>query len=583
MFWFTPSRISALAPSPTNQTRQRLLACALLLTLTACDGQAPSKVQAPDSALTTNDALLETDAPSTPLFAQLSGDALVAPPQPDLRISASPGKLTLQWDTIADQEISRVYRFDSQTRQETLVDQFSGTETQALELESQSHTRAWHREFFRVELCTAINCISSQRTGITGLLQPTLQTLTPAVFVENERFADDAVMNHDASLLIVTLPVEGALQLYLRPEAHWVTAQSVQLQALVSSATRNIDLALSANGDTLAAAITDNAQDNKADIRMLERLGESWVETTRTTIDSSLLASQPDYPATLEPSVLDRSLLLSDDGDRLVAVVAGHVFVSQRTIQGWTEPTPLSNDDHSNASTPFTERFSQSASLRALAASGSLDTVFTLNELDEQVWVSVWQQTPVTGSNVGWQKTAAYRIDDLDANRDLRIQSHANGTQIAIAGWENNATLAPTPVMWRYDISAANNPPTDEGALSDAYLIATDSLRLAPVQTSVSRIRFDADSSLTQIVLGWQGPVDSTMASDAALYTYRFDSTERRWISQLELPDALPTLAKQSFASLVRLSRDGSTLLYVSAAGQSLLPGNRVGEINILR
>lgn len=150
-------------------------------------------------------------------------------------------------------------------------------------LPSRTHQRAWHSEQFRVELCNRKTCISSPRMLISTLAAGSARYLYPSVFVQDEKFADRIAFNTTASLMAVSLPVQGVIDLYIKSDNLWLSNQRILLDSEALSLTRTISLSLSPSGDTLAVLINDTQSD--AEIKILERLGEAWFETTSLRLE----------------------------------------------------------------------------------------------------------------------------------------------------------------------------------------------------------------------------------------------------------------------------------------------------------
>lgn|GEM_PF-1253868 len=558
------TRVSRARPAKTL-----LLAGIVAYTLSACGQTSDQPSTAGALPPVIDDPLTAIDESSSPAIGLLAGDALIAPPQPELQVNASRGYLNLSWEPLANQQRSRVFHYDTFTGNETLIEQFNDNSTNSLAIPSHTHLRAWHREQYRVELCADDDCVSSQRMGITGLAASTVQTLTPAVFIDAERFGDDVVMNKEASLLVAALPVAGALQLYLKPEDQWVAAQLVKLDGMATDESRQLKLALSATGDTIAIAVSTgdqvlNVTTVNTDIRIVERLGEGWIETARW---------RQELPAVSNDA---HSLTMAADGDELLISAGEQLYAYQRSNSGWSESHRFDSRGYTIPSAMDIGAASRESRIIAHDIDDSRNRVFTLDADEANLWVSVWQRSTNPADSIKWQRLHSRNLIELDAASPAILKSNNNGSVIAIASWEPGAGLSNTPVLWRYAV------PEDRSVIQESVTVM-DSLRLAPVSQSDARLRFDADDSLNTVVIGWQGSVDSTTASDAALFSYRFNETDRQWISQLELPEAMPTLAKQAFAGLVRLAGNGENLIMVSGAGQSLSSDNRVGEILSLR
>jgi len=516
-----------------------------------------------------DDPLTAIEPLPSPVIGQLAGDALIAPPEPELQVDASRGYLNLTWEPLANQQRSRVFHYDTSTGNETLVEQFTDNSTYSLSIPSRTHLRAWHREQYRVELCADDDCVSSQRMGITGLAASTAQTMAPAVFSHTEKFGDDVVMNKEASVLVASLPVAGALQLYLKPEDQWVAAQLVKLDGMGTDESRQLKLALSATGDTVAIAVSTDDKalgitTVKTELRIVERLGEGWIETARW---------RQQLPA---ESGEAHSLTMAADGDELLISAGEELYAYQRSNSGWSESHRFDSRGYTIPSTIDSGAATRQSRIIAYDIDDSLDRVFTLDADEANLWISVWQRSTDSADSIKWQRLHSRNLIELDPASPVIVKSSGDGRVIAIASWEPGTGLLDTPVLWRYAV------PEGRSVIQESVTVM-DSLRLAPVSQAQARLRFDADDSLDTIVIGWQGSVDSTSASDAALFSYRFNETDGQWISQLELPEAMPTLAKQAFAGLVSLAGNGENLIMVSGAGQSLSSSNRVGEIISLR
>ncbi len=496
--------------------------------------------------------------------ADLSADSLLPPTPIAFTLSSKQGTLSLNWDPIVDQQISRIYQYDVLEDVEILIHS-SNNESQAThDIASQSHQRAWHRELFRIELCDSENCFSSTRQSIKDLVEPTAQRLTPAVFNSGERFAENFALNNDARVLAAALPHEGAVDMYIKPSLTWESTQRIRLNALATSNTRKFFMDLSAEGNTLAVFIRHHNGIDTSEIRIIERLGEGWFETNRIALDEVSDAENVNVSS---------SIILSDDGNKLLFSAGEQLYTSNQVLTNWSSPTPLLHATIEDLGADFNSRFAANASLKALSASNNLDRIFAVHVVDQSLWINVWQQDSADVTN--WTNITAYPLNALDPTKDVLMHSHASGEQLMLAGWEAIDNEQNTPVAWRYQLPLI----TDNQSTTSSSLLTLDSIRFPSTQDASAQLRFSADNSLSRILLGWQGNDAVSVAPDAALITYEYSELAMRWIPKLELPEVFPTFAKQAFVHSSKLSADGNALMIGIAAGQSLSDNNRVGEI----
>lgn len=511
----------------------------------------------------------ETEEPmNAPASADLSADSLVAPTPLSVSLSSSNGMLTLSWDTIENQRSSSVYLFDPLLDSETLVSSSDDPNKSSYSLQSVSHQRAWHRELLRVELCNLDECLSSRRLSIADSIESTIQRMTPGVFIENERFAESMSINDSATLMAVALPLQGAIDLYLKPANTWVAAQRISLNNLSQSASRKIHMDFSSSGDTLAVFISHNNGLNSPEIRLLERLGEGWFET-----DSIHLNDLSGDPVMSQAAHHDNPVQLSDDGNRILLGLENQAYTFVQTSLGWSSATLLEHNSIESWNEAFNARFINESVLKSISANGSLNRIFLAHKIDQSLWLSIWQLQSDSENSQTWEKTAAYPINAIAPDNELLVRSNLDGTQIFVAGWEDSLSTDRTPVAWRYQL-----PQMDLGT-TGTTLNSLDSIRFPPTNDTSASIRFSSDSALSQVVLGWQSTELESASPDAALTTYSYSEDTMRWVPKLELPEVYPTFAKQAFVRSTQISADASALIISIAAGNSLSSENRVGEV----
>jgi hypothetical protein len=574
-----PSQPFAEATMKEAKTFTSLIVLAGMATLllTSCSEpvQPHSATSADSTQLSTStraELLAEGDSTATNLF----NDSLIAPDKPTLVISATAGLLHLSWDSSIEPVTTRVYQFDTLTREEQLLGEYTGVNESVISIPSQTHLRAWQREQFRVEVCSANDCISSERIPLSNLTEQTLTYLYPGNYIEQERYAEHFALNLDASLLIASLPVAGAIDIFTPGNAGLINTQRVRLGTLEVSVQRQLQLSASASGDTLMVAIDDESGATLLDLRVLERLGEIWIETGKWEFDKHNLTGKPQDNS--NQKIARTGLLqLDDDGDSVLFTLANQLYTGQRTETGWIRPYPIITNTDSDEQGSTIYNMQQSVSLISATGSGNLDTVFMVTSLDQQLSLIALQKNSLS-SPASWNKIAEFPLFDMDPNREMVIRSNDDGSLLAIAGWENTQAADSTVIMRRFSLDDANsNLQTDA-----ASIVAIDSLRYPPTEHAFAKLRFSANRNLDTVAIGWQANETDTVEADAALGTYRFDTISQRWIALLELPEAIPTLAKQAFAGNIQLSADGQTLMISTQPGQSLSAINRAGEIRVL-
>lgn len=556
--------INANQNTTASSLTSALLVSVLALSISACQSGSTNL----NTPSVQSDSQNTESAAETPISADLSADSLLPPAQIEVSINSARGLLTLEWEPIDNQQSSSVYLFDSLLGTETQLSSNNDASQNSYALPSMSHQRAWHREFLRVEVCNNDNCLSSRRLSIADAIEPTIQRITPGVFIEDERFAESITVNDNATLMAVALPAQGAIDFYLKPANSWVAAQRTTLADVSVSTVRKIHMDFSASGDTLAVLIIhDNGLENP-EVKILERLGEGWFETSTITL------SDIDYSIVQNQNVgIERPIIMSENGSRMLVNIGKQAYTLSQTNMGWSSPELLVHSSIVSWPDTFTNRVINEGVLKSMSASRALDRIFLAHSIDQSLWLSVWQVQSTAVSNPRWEKTAAYPINAIASDNELKMSSNKSGDSVIIAGWEAVEGADRTPVAWRYQL-----PDTSEVS-GGASLDSLDSIRFPPTQDSTASIRFSSDDALDQIVLGWQSTSVDSNGHDAALMTYTYSVESMRWIPKLELPEVYPTFAKQAFVRSTELSPDGSALMISISAGNSLSSDNRVGEI----
>lgn len=471
----------------------------------------------------------------------LPSDALPAPDALMLSIHAETEALVFQWTPDQQSDRVKLFQFDREIGEETLLGIYSADDGNTLQLPSKTPLRHWNDELFRIELCTDNLCLSSERTGIAGLTTRTSHVLHPAVFIENESFADSFTLTADASVLIIALPVSGTIDIYLRNDHQWVRTQRYRLPQAELSTTRQLLLNSSANGDTIAIGSIDKQVSADAQITILERLGETWL--TSTTLKISNTDIQSLRPADQSPLHLQ----ISDNGNLLLLTIGQTLSFYRRDTLAWSIASTFS--------------VPEARELLTVVANGKLDNVVLLERESDDLWLSQWAPSAET-----WQQTTRHSITGIKPTKDIGLALNVDASKLMINGWEAVESSQRTPVIWRFNVS-------------DSELQVVDSLRSPPAWDESAQLRFAANGDLDTVAVGW----NNMQTNDALIHTYLYKPATRRWRKALQLPANIPSLAKQAFAQKLLISADGNTLLIANPKTTASANLNKVGELLIFR
>lgn len=470
---------------------------------------------------------------------------LKAPDQPQLKLSASPETLTFTWQRPTDKQLASIYAYDTTSSIETLIAGDMKSSNNSLSIASDSATRPWHAQQFRLQLCDADQCVSSQRMNISTLAASSMNMVRPAVFLQGEQFGDSIAVNEAANLFITTRPLEGAIQIYLHTENRWVATTPIQIESSAASLIR--DVASSASGDTLAVLVSENTQGGtEANVRIVERLGEAWIAVEQIK---------------LPPEV-------ATDNDSTVSMSADAMHIWVHTRKTLLHYQQTANQWH------LDKTFSQTKehSVEAFTTSRDSTVIHQIEKIDQQLWLISHRNNDSSGYSPDWQEFHRSVIQGVNAGDEVFLTCNVDGTKIAIAGWEHTQLTQRTPVVWRFAVHTA---PSDDMASKSVQ----DSLRVAPSDDARARLRFTTSDTLEHLALGWQ----SQAGDDARITTFSFNTNEQRWRLGLELPADVSTLAKQGFAHDMALSADGQTLVISTPSGNASDIDNRAGELLIIR
>ncbi|MFK8080198.1 MAG: hypothetical protein AB8B97_07940 [Granulosicoccus sp.] len=472
-------------------------------------------------------------------------DALTPPQPTQLSIEAIPETLIFQWETDRSNQLANLYKYDASNGEETLLLSDIATPINTLSLPSNSTQRSWYAEQFRVELCNAVDCISSDRIAINALAAASSHTLRPAVFVQGERFAESVTVNRDGSLIASSRPVEGAIQIHFHNQKNWVATQPIRLSQTYPQTL--LALRSSDTGDTLAVLVRhDNRRAQAGSIIMMERLGEVWLPTNELPVPTGTTLDE------------NSALQFSAAQDHVYLRTLEKLFIYHRGNPGWTL--------HSSISAP------PDSMLAATYVGTDPTRIHALVRRNDSIHLSLYQLANESESPL-WLSSHQHLVQGVNADADVFLHRHNDGTSMLIAGWDDSIQSERSPVLWRYASGSDNR-----GDMELAPIVV-NSQSLAPTTISDAELRFSASSDLATVALGWH----SRSGDDAQISTYTFDHQEQRYRLALELPHDLPHMAKQGFAKDMTLSADGKTLLVSTLPGIATPSSNRAGELLVLR
>ena len=477
---------------------------------------------------------------------QQEQDSTATPPALDtplLDISGAPETLVLSWQTTHPDQIANVYESNTLTGEEILIRR--GITANQLSVSSKTALREWQSDQYRVELCVAFDCVSSEPVAVDSLAEATIQSLTPSVYLKGERFAESVVANEDASVVATSLPVSGTIQIHFRVGMQWFSNKPV---GVTDDEFQNlIKVSISDSGNTMAALMVDSLENEALHkVRFVERLGETWVPTTSlvTPAFTTSVTGHENASVAFELSADGNSILLGTD-------TSLRIYAQQ---DSWAQHSVITPQDAG----------------RFLAASMNEDfsTLFAIEKQAGTLWLVSYRLT-TTEAEAVWAETHRSTIQGISSSDTVLLQASADASSIMIAGWEPAALDEKVPTVQRYWVNSG----------AELSISAQDSVQLMPVAQSDATLRFSASDNLDTLVLGWQ----SESGNEAVLNTFEYNNVQRQWRVALELPINTPALADRGFAGDVRFSGDGTTLLLAVPANSTATPYLSAGELLAIR
>ena len=517
--------------------------------------------------------------------ANLANDALLPPAPWPLTITASNGALLFNWPKNHDADRIELYVYDSITRSEVRLTNALSGDTTAFRLPVSAHRIAWNSRYYRVELCTDQQCISSQRVSVADLFAHFTSTLSAADSIPDDFFGEHIALNQTGNIAVISARGIASAYVYFRlpngSAGSWIEASKLTLPLLPSEQPDtptaitiprigSIRVALSRSGDTLALAWLESSNNSTPHIAVYDRLGENWIHTGTPiplleTPDTATV-TQPDHTVSGSWQYDSLSLQLAADGQRLV--------------MGAVQQSASDSNDSSVAPVWVFERgaaqWQQSATITVPIAHQRLASIATTARLDSLFLLSTHLQQTLLHSyeleQNNWHYRGAYEVPVLPYP-DSTIVSKVNGLAVAIAGWERSANDERTPVLWRYDRHADTAPATS--AFDSESWHVTDSVRLPGTDDTSANLRLTADATFDTIALGWNA------AASATVFVYHQSATN--WQSTLVLPEDLNHTAKEAFMSGVAISANGDTLMLGTAQPLSTTDGTTGGLVRVVQ
>lgn len=461
----------------------------------------------------------------------LGDDILIAPLEPTLRIQAAPGALEFAWqdrhnDTATAITEINLYQYDYRSELEVAVDATIDPNSSRYTHSITAHKLAWDSASYRIEICTQDNCLSSARMPINDLLSNAVVPITASDTKLSNSFGDQLALNAEGSVAIVTSPDNASALVFFHIADRWIQASTLVSDSFTTQANSVMRLDTSASGDTIVIATI--ASNSRPVAVVFDRVGENWIETSSIIPVATNNASQNWFADTL-------AIALSDDGDRLAiaalspgqsassaANTNNRVMIFDRSTLDWTNTTSLSVPAQHNR-------------LPSFSTSASIDQVFILSALNRNLYLHEF----AAGTN-GWANAEPQFISAVTPTVDNIVVSSANGTELAIAGWEREIDSRFSAVAWRLRKTAGS-------------WIANDSVKLPPVALTAATLRLAADATLASIAIGWQG----TNSANLAFYA----DNQQRWQHLFSVPEAFNLNRDLPLAQSVAISADNSTAL----------------------
>ena len=464
----------------------------------------------------------------------LLNDGLIAPTAPELNIGAEPGALMFSW---VDRENSaetdtdtNLYMHDSRTGLETELDTQINAGVTDYVLPVTPHQLAWDSISYRVEICSASDCLSSLRMPIESLLADAVAVIQPSDADLFPSYASHMALNGEGTVAVAANPQAVNATVHFRQSEQWVFASVLTPSQFNQSESVQLRVAISDSGDTIAiGAIGANTNPT---IAIFERLGENWIETTRISAFGSNLSNA--VGTNTGGQLWDTQSLrmrLSADGNRL-AIGAQRFSQTDASASFASSNNRLEVFERDALNWALSARLelpSQHSRLISFSTSNALDQINALSAMDGLLYLHEYQ----LNANQ-WQAAQVQPIEDINAGYDSTIISSTNGDSVAIGGWESDGNTARAAVAWKLDHS-------------EAGWISTDSVRLPSTTDQSAQLRLAGDGELNTLAVGWQ-------AAQSASLNF-FSVADERWQRLFSFPRGISlSFSRDSSAAVVSAS-----------------------------
>ncbi|MFK7890566.1 MAG: hypothetical protein AB8B63_07100 [Granulosicoccus sp.] len=379
--------------------------------------------------------------------------------------------------------------------------------------------------------------------------EPDIQVLRPATFIEGERYAQSIAASGDTGLVFSTLATIGAIDIHLWNDTRWMPLDRIKLPGQSVSNTRQLMLATSADGETLAVFANDPSSDNRNELYVLERLGESWIITDSWPVTGTCSANHA-Y-SEMQSELGSRNawqLKISDNSDRILAGCVRDLVVYTREQLHWSA---TATSDHL-----------RNRDVSQFAVNDAIDRIAFLERTAD-----VLQLYTLELSEGSWRALAMKQIKPLPATDVIHMVANGKADQIIIASWDYPNAVPRRALARLYQSQA------------DGSLRLLKTFCSPPAQSETAELRFASDRYLQSLTVGWQ----NIPGSEASLSTFSYQPDTDQWFKQWQLPQLMSEITTEAFADRLSYSPNGKALFISNDRKQASGPLNRVGEVLSIR
>lgn len=458
------------------------------------------------------------------------GDVIGPPalPAPSLEIGAEQGALRFRWSEVTDDARSvRLHVRDAHGDLERALPLGSEDEGRTLLLPVIPHRTPWADLSYRLEVCSPIGCAISPPRGARQLAADTFHALHPGFALREERYGEAVAFSADGGLLAIAQPAAGRVSLWFTggesARGGTIDIGTANTPGAARPGARRLALAASGNGDAIAVLIDEPASSGKAMIALFERLGEDWFESARFAPFEVSRAQMPDaetsavrMQVTSVPVGESGSRLeiwLSQGGDRL-AVASLPVDGDGASVMSADGQVAAADDDGSAGALVLHERGEDGRwrAVRSLHAgangqdrliaagiSADLRRVFTVAARPND-----HARLRLHARERDWRADELVTLTDLDALAPLALVAAADGTRLAIGGFENRRAEPGAAVLWRYRVETRAG--TSTASVEESIVLGTPT-------GAAGTASLVADAALDAAAFAWRSPASAGFES----------------------------------------------------------------------